>query len=719
MPRRSEAVKFDCATLLLAVIAFALTAPTHLLAEQPAAVDPVQVGIGGIYRVGRWTAIRAGADADQVAAVQTLDGDGVRVRYQQPNVAGTAKTNRWLYAVPGSTSVPLRLFNANDTLIRSARFNGKSIPATMPWIVTFGDPLSLNLIGQNDLLKRAATVAVSQIKRGDDVPDQTIGYTGVDLIVIGPSGIEALSTLDMAKGMAIIQWVRQGGHLLLSLGNDPKAMIAAAPWLSEIVPWLAESKINRIDASAFETYTTSQTKLPTLEGSELPARGGLTMISGRNALRQPLRLAMQQTVGFGRVTVVSVALDSAELQRWPERTLLVSRLVGDLFKTEVEGRRDNRSASTAVAYDDIAGQVRATLDNFDHKRRVPYSVVSLVLLALAALVGPIDYWLVNRILGRPLLGWITFPLSIALVSALFLGLGRPAESAVAHSAFMNRIEIVDIDAKSDQPVGRGWSWAHLSCDDATQADYLATIDPALVATATDAAIVSAPFGHPGSTFGGISIVGEDSRMPSYDVAFINSKPGDPGTSVCGVPLPPGGSKGIASRWSFAPRLIGQSSLSRRRGNELLAGSLTNPLPVDLLNGALVYGEWVYLLPTRIRAGETVTSVESLRQKNFRWLLARREALENSSRSEPWNVEMDDDLGRLAEILMFHSVVGGRDYTGLANRPLANLDLSELLDQETAMLYGELAEPALNVDFPVQRQSVSAVRVLLNVSPPRL
>jgi len=152
---------------------------------------------------------------------------------------------------------------------------------------------------------------------------------------------------------------------------------------------------------------------------------------------------------------------------------------------------------------------------------------------------------------------------------------------------------------------------------------------------------------------------------------------------------------------------------------LLEGSLTNPLAVDILNGALVFGEWVYLLPTRFRAGETIEDVEVLRQKNFRWLLSRREALENSSRAEPWNVEMYQDMRRLAEMLMFDSVAGGRDYTGLSNRPLTDLDLSYMLNNRTAIVYGQLASPALEIDLPVQRASVSAVRVILNVSLPRL
>src|SRR5690606_26019607 len=141
------------------------------------------------------------------------------------------------------------------------------------------------------------------------------------------------------------------------------------------------------------------------------------------------------------------------------------------------------------------------------------------------------------------------------------------------------------------------------------------------------------------------------------------------------PIAPAGSKGWMSRWGFQPTLRDTSGLSQRRGSELLTGSVANPLGADLFNGVLVYGNWAYLLPTRFRAGQRIETLDSLRQKNFRWHLSRREALENSSRMDTWDVQMHDDLERLAHVLMFETAIGGRDYTGLSNHPLRGLDLS--------------------------------------------
>jgi len=690
----------------------------------------IQIGIDGVYRPGQWTGIRLGLPTSEQRSLQTLDGDGVNVVYEQPK----ASTSPWLYAVPGTTGVPLIITDDAGIELHRGRFVGKSIEPKTTWVVTIGDTLGIEEIGRNDLIGRESSVAVGRVRSADDFPDQPLGLSGVDLIVLGPSSIDILSKLDAEQQRAFVGWIRQGGRLLVSLGKDSTGIFNAAPWLTDVLPMTAGTATIRLDPSAIETFTSSQVRLPVLEAAELSTRGGETLIAGRNSVRQPARVAVEYAFGFGRVTVMAVALDSAELAAWPQRSLLVTRLLGKLFDSELDNRRDART-KTSIGYDDLAGQIRAALDRFDHQRRVPYSIISVILLVLAGLIGPIDYLVVNRVLGRPLLGWVTFPLTIVLVSALLIMLGGPATSKpllntsgtpqgtevqlAKAQTLINRVEILDIDTTPKVPIGRGWSWSHLTSLDATKALYPARASSVLLASPASVSTLSAPFGHPGSTFGGISIAGEDKRLPVYQVRLMLNDTNDLSSQVENIPLSPGGSKGVVTRWTFEPKLSGQSTIARRRGSELLEGSLTNPLTVDLLNGALVFGEWVYLLPTRFLAGETIDDIEVLRQKNFRWLLSRREALENSTRAEPWNVEMYDDLPRLAEILMFDAVAGGRDYTGLSNRPLKDLDLSYLLNNRTAIMYGQLENPALEIDLPVQRVSASAVRVILNVSPPRL
>lgn len=717
----------------------------------------VRVGIRGVYRPGNWTAVRvvdlsklSGRSAFvDIGAAETLDGDGVRVRYQQ--AGGKEKT--WAYAVPGTASAPLAIFadtsgsgvesSSDQQSIVNSRFPVGAIEPSKPWVVVIGDPLGIETIGKNELLGRESSVATSIIESADDLPDALAGWEGVDLLVINQSGAAILSEMAEPQIATIQAWIRGGGRLFVSLGKGGGAFLKALPWLASLTAVAPDADAIRIDPAALETFTSSQTRLAQLDGVELPETGGRTLIFGRTASRQPVRLATEHLVGLGRVGVTSFSLDAPELIAWPQRLSLVTRLHQGLLDGDTEKRRESRTI-TAVPYDDLAGQLRASLDRFDSHRRIAFSIVSLILLTLAALIGPLDYWLINRLLGKPLIGWISFPLSVVAIAAVVVSLAgsRPvtatsaagAESsgdvsgtAATNGLRSNRVEIVDISAVGDQPVGRAMSLTHVSSPTATRVDLpifvSANWSPERGASLVDV-VLTRPYGYSSPTFGGISIVGEDRGMPSYQIQVkaVSDRAGSAtvnelAASPLAFPIAPVGSKGFQSAWAFKPTLGKIDGLAQRRGNELLTGSITNPLNVDILDGAVIYGNWVYLLPTRFRAGQTIESIESLRQKNFRWHLTRREALENASRLETWDVEMHDDLARLTEVLMFESSVGGRDYTGLSNRAFGGLDLHYALFLGQAILYGRFAEPIFDTGLPAERPSVSAVRVVLPVGPP--
>jgi hypothetical protein len=726
-----------------------------------AGLGTAAIGIAGIYRVGYWTGVRFTPQAPTVSPasvdrLETLDGDGVRVRYQQSSKDPAAiqdDLSLWSYAVPGSPTAPLSLYDHSDRLLWQGRFSGSAIALTTPWIVVIGDTLGLETIGRSELIGRESSIAVSQIASAGDLPDQATGWDGVDLLIINASGTELLASLDQERIAAIIRWVTGGGRLLVTLGRDGKAMLSAAPWLAELIELPARTGSIRLDPASLETYMSSQSPLPTLDGYELPAQGGRTLIFGRTVARQPTRMAIERLAGLGRVVITAFAPDSAEMAAWPQRTALIARLHPGLLDVESERRRQARTTA-AVAYDDLAGQIRAALDRFDSHRRTPFSIVSLILLLLIALVGPLDYLLVNRLFGKPLLGWLSFPLSILAIAGLVMVLsthggtasagGKPVADA-SSALRSNRIEIIDINAAARRPTGRAISLTHIASADAVSIDFAAEVSPELCDLSQDELNdrggtetsnssaprptrdllpqpLTGPYGYPSATFGGISIAGEDTSLPAYDIALRADAPhhlfSDIGTlagGTVGFPIAPSGSKGWMTRWSFRPALGETAGLSQRRGSELVTGSITNPLQVDLLNGVLVYGNWAYLLPTRFRAGQRIETIDALRQKNFRWHLTRREALESSARQDAWNVQMHDDLERLTEVLMFESATGGRDYTGLANRPLSRFDLTHVLAHGHAVLYGRLATPMLQIDLPEERPTVSAVRIILPVA----
>ncbi|MEM8667666.1 MAG: hypothetical protein AAGG48_09140 [Planctomycetota bacterium] len=710
----------------------------HVWEASPVAAE-VQVGIEGHYRLGHWTAIRYDQPFD---AVETRDGDGVEIRFEQLN-----PESEWGYLVPGSEAAPL-ILRRSDEAVESTRFptvgspsrGPAMIPLKTPWIVAFGDPMGVDEIGYNEILQRDATFAVSKPKEPTRLPDSHRGYDGVDLLMISGSSVDLLQGLQPEQKTAIQEWLTEGGRLFLTLGESAPDLFQAAPWLLELLP-IEAATIESLDPSSFETFMSSQSRLDPIRGVKLPLDKGQVLLMGRTSRRVGVPFAVEYNVGFGRITAVAADLDSESFAQWPNRLEMITRLTGSILQEEsTVSNRTNR----ATAYDDLAGQLRSTLDQFAVRRNFGFSIVSLILMALIAMLGPLDYLLVNRLFGRPLLGWISFPITTIGLSAILVFQARPVPTAqaIAESAESstvsqgalpssvrsdivrcNRIEFFDLD--TIQGIGRGFSASFLYSQAASRFDV--HVDPTeSFMTITDAMkeVVSTPFGYPGQSFGGIQIAIEDSRLPVYSLQYEKGPSANPytGTKLLGLPIASRSSKGLSTWCRFQPSLP-PTTMQHRPGSELLQGELVNPLPFDLLDGMLIYRNWAYLLPTRFPVGGRIGSVDSLRQKNFRWQLSRQRALENSSESEAWDPTNTNSIERVSEMLMFHESVGGERYTSLDHGPLQFLDLSHVLADDRCILIGRIKKPltefrvheADEVDyFAPDGDRLSMIRVVLPV-----
>ncbi len=684
------------------------------------------VGIDGHYRVGCWTAVKMTAptaSSDRLA-IETLDGDGVRVLYRQTDTFARGGMG---YIVPGSEAAPLVVRSGKETLV-STRFPESSVPAngpsmiprTMPWLIVAGDPLGIDKIGANELLNRPASVAVTVPKSSIAFPSLSIGYDGVDAIMINGSGSPILKDFTVEQQLALRSWLLGGGRIVLTLGESARQLFSDSPWVSTLLPEkFGDIKTTMIDPSALEAYTSSQTQLEPFEGADLPRDLGQVLVLGRTTRKISTPIVVDYVVGLGRVTVIAADLDSALFEAWPQRLDLITRLTGTLL---VPTTIDPGQKSQSTSYSDLAGQLKASLDQFSMKRPFRFSLISLIILALIALVGPLDYLVVNRVLGRPLLGWLTFPLVAIGLSVFLVWQSKPVTAnALTPTSDLastngipvrsesppvplqnNRVEFVDIDVETG--FGRGTTWSYLYTHEATQIALRSETTPELSQLSSDMPMrLLFPFGYPGRSLGGIQIVGDDSRMPAYEVE-LSGEQSQFSSVIYQLALAPRSSKSIAVKYQFKPNLPDNIAVKRRRGSELLEGSITNPLPFDLLDGMLIYRNWAYILPTRFRANATIESVDTLRQKNFRWQLSRQRAVESSSETEAWNPSDTQIISRVAEMLMFYDAVGGRRYTKLDHEVLGDLDLSNLLVDDRCMLIGRLDSPLSRLSIATQTDS---------------
>ncbi|MCO8124925.1 hypothetical protein NHH03_24520 [Stieleria sp. TO1_6] len=734
-----------------------------LVGDVVAADTPeVVVGIRGHYRVGRTTAVHLRHQSDAQRRdrsglqLETLDGDGVQVRFNSfPMSPASIEAGAELgYVVPGSEAAPLVIRDAETptaAALVKTRFPTLGVPArepamippAMPWVVAIGDDLGVSEIGISTVLTdKNARIAVTKIDSATLLPHQSLGYDGVDLVMINAAGLPVLRAMVPQQQRALVQWMREGGRIFACLGESVESFSQQAGWLTKLLP-VEEISLSRIDPAALETFTASQSPLDVFSGIKLPRRVGNPLIAGRTTRRVSAVLAAEYVIGFGKFTVVAADLDAPLFAAWPERLKLVTQLVGDLFS---ERSQRTTEGDRSTSFNDLAGQMRGVLDQFAIKPQFSFSLISVIVMLLIAAVGPLDYLLVNRVLGKPLLGWLTFPLIAIALSVFLITQAAPrlqggTESDVAADSGLgliraNQFQIVDVDLVDG--VGRGFAWAYLYSHSPAEVDV--TYSPAASLDAIEkhqprkSHSLAYPMGYPGEGFGGVQLAGEDSVLPPYRVipSAVDGSPSEGiNTTIEGLTIAPRSSKSIAMQVSFDPKVDADLGVIRRPGSELLRGEFVNPLPVDVLDGVLIYRNWVYLLPTRVPAGARIASLGDLRQKNFRWRLSRQQSLqENVTETTPWSAADFSDASRVAEMLMFHDSAGGSLYTGLSHDALGKLDLTHLLVDDRCMLAGRTERPLVDLqikniagdaDATIQPEGrvLSMVRVILPVRSTRL
>ncbi len=243
--------------LVIAVLAL-LTAASLRAQETPAdsvSIEVVSLGVGGMAKASDWAGIlveftdNGTAQREVIIEVETRDVDGDRPRYQRTvttNPGGGAE-RVWVYAYlqPADQDRPLTVsayeaLPATGTLEEAAgvRFVpgallGRTKTAGRP--VRPPEPGTILVIGRQpaglaDYSSRT-TAGDRSMANGHEVtdiasdldpmslPDQAIGYSGIESIVWTSADPTRLTP---TRAQALREWVRNGGHLIVSLPASPQ-----------------------------------------------------------------------------------------------------------------------------------------------------------------------------------------------------------------------------------------------------------------------------------------------------------------------------------------------------------------------------------------------------------------------------------------------------------------------------------------------------------------
>ncbi|MBI3866184.1 MAG: hypothetical protein HY290_30255, partial [Planctomycetia bacterium] len=403
--------------------------------------------------------------------------------------------------------------------------------------------------------------------------------------------------------------------------------------------------------------------------------------------------------GFGRVTLVAVDLDSPPLAGWKALPRVLQRIAGGARAgaTGTAVRKTNRQL-THVGVSDLATQLQQTHEDFPAVTRPSYWSVMGMILLYVAVIGPLDYLLVHRVLRRPELTWLTFAVQVAGAVALAAWTaGRVNGPGLA----VNQFDLVDVDTASGTTRNNTWS----SIYSPEHRRYSVAVEPAPAALPVKAGapVEMAWLGVPENSVGGLYRTGAG----GFGGRHYRFAPG--AASLENLPVAHWSTKSVSATWigELARPVVDSRLVSLGTGQ--LRGSLKLLLDEPLEDCVLVASGWAYTPGTddatlkpgaewQLRGGRGVRELKALLTGERQ--MRRMKGNIASGGEITTTIEPYDPLGRnrsqQVAMVTFHEATGGTGYTGLANAALRELELTDLMQLGRAVLVGRRAAPAARV-----------------------
>lgn len=694
--------------LLRACVAAVLIAQCGIQvdADDAVAISRVRVGFAGHFRVGFWTPVEVtlkggGEPVAGKLSLSTVDGDGLRCEMLSRQVEvpaasevrltacvkfGSARGNLTIALVNGDSVLAERTIAAG-TSNEDVEYHG-GFASTEGMTVSLGDPIGLEeaFARKRDRAERINLVSLAGFEH---LPDDWLGYEGVDQLVIGPgsSGLDAAQA-SSPRFKALDRWLTEGGRLVLALGADSVKRLSGDQPLSRFLPGTLQGTANLTRTTSLEMFggTYGGAPLRWQRGTRRAlAAARLTDVRGRAVLSEgDFPLIVRAGYTFGQVTFTAIDFTQPPLVDWAGRNLAVRRLLGERTKGEQDDAEQASPAAVHLGLVDLSGQLRSTLDQFQGVSLAPFWAVAALAVVYIALVGPLDFLLLKTVFRRMEWTWVTFPLIVLLFCG---GAAWAAHRLKGGRLLVNQIDLVDVDLASGRV--RGTTWFNLFSPATTTYDLsLKPRVPGQHAGASET--ILSWYGLPGDVLGGMEqqVSAPSGVARSYRVSASEGTMED-------VPVPVWSSKSFVGRWQTEIDAGIESKLKAGR-DEVVEGTLTNRLGGPLKDCMLVSGRWAWQfdelppgVPVRVRSGEQRDLFALL--KDFKYIRER-------DRETPIQVATPYDqasfnVRSILQQMMFYDGVNGRSYTGLLNRYQSYVDLSDHLDLGQVILWGAADRPA--------------------------
>lgn len=632
--------------------------------------------------------------------VHAADSDGVMTTASgtlSPHGAAGGRRTAVVYTLVGRVSGSIRIALVEEgrtlselVLVPTAKAGADNavtpIPATSEVLVSLGKkPFGLgDAFADRPATGDAVGRKLFELDGIRDLPENWIGYLGIDVLLLPAGDAQLLRELgrDSKRVVAIERWVQLGGRLVVFCdAKNAEEMLGANGPLARFAPGKFTQVVRLPDSSAIEHYAGSASGIGTgtLEVPGLTdVQGSVEVYGDRRATEVPL--VIRSPRGFGEIAFVGLEFSDPPLNTWPGRTAFLRAVLRPYLPETVSS--DTSQKLVAIGFNDLSGALRQRLGrSFPQVIAIGFPIVAGLAIAYLVFLGPIDYFVTHRLLRRPLAGWITLPIIIALFAALAFALGTWSRGSATPR--VNQAEVIDFDTINDQ--ARGTFWAVVFSPEANDFDFTFEPSQALVQTKNSVETQFSWWGLPGLGIGGMQ-TGGDLGIVRGGYSY-----GELRDELDGVPILASATKSLLARWET--KSPAQLDIDLHDVDGLLEGAATNQTNLTLRNARLLYGTWAYRLGN-LAPGERIEIGEQLSPRRAKTIVTREafgEVGAGQTEGRVFSAEQASSKDIL-NLMMFYETAGGFGFAHVPNRFQSFVDLSRALDLGRAVLVAETAGP---------------------------
>jgi hypothetical protein len=366
-------------------------------------VIQIELGLGGTWKLGHLCPLRIRLpeelrrQATQIE-VHSVDGDGVEVAYCQSmaDIESTVDGALWMPIRIGRqfADISVRILGSDGSILVEQQVDAnasRGLPSAQPLIVAVGSEMGINELIRKSSDGSTATFSTTTLTAADALPPSWRGYSSCDLIILSCRNADLLAALDERQWSAIDTWIRRGGGCVISLGGEAEALSNLEP-LRGLLPGSMRG-VGRINnPGLLETLVATDEPLRGFPCSLIDVQRGKTELTLADSLARDVPWWVSYAHGQGTIRFVASDLADEAFADWKDRKLLWQILIEPyLDRSMTEAVEESQVGdSSYLGYNDLVGQMRASLDVFPSVRVVSFGQVAAVLIGLLILICPVD-----------------------------------------------------------------------------------------------------------------------------------------------------------------------------------------------------------------------------------------------------------------------------------------------------------------------------------------